>query len=275
VRQILLMAKASSMILRNRAAGTNRLASVVEREILVALLGMTRGEPVDEGSLHAAVRVTGEVLEHILGQLSFADLISRRHGLIEASQRQRLSIAVRAVQQGADFERVCRALGWLEFEEMVSYVFEENGYRVLRRFRFKAEGRRWEIDVLAIRNPLVVCGECKHWTKGLGNAAAKKTVETHLEKARVFSESIVETAEEIGLRRWRLAVVVPIALSLMPAPMRLYRQVPIVSVLELPSFLSELEGHLDRLTKFTVELPPPKPRPSQTVLRRGWDTSAG
>lgn len=261
------------MILCNRAAVTNCLVSVVKREILVALLGLTSGEPTAEEDLRAAVRVTGEVLGEFLKQLSLEGLITRRGRLIEASQRQRLNMAVRAVQLGADFERVCRALGWLEFEEMVSYVFEENDYRVLRRFRFMAEERRWEIDVLAIRPPLVVCSECKHWTKGLGNAAAKKTVETHLEKTRVFSENIIKTAGKLGLSREQ-AVVVPIALSLMPAPMRLYKNVPIVSVLELPSFLSELGGHLDHLTSFTVEIPTTKPKPSQTVLRyRGDKTS--
>ena len=261
------------MILSNRAAGTSLLVSVVKREILIALLDLTRGEPVAKGNLRASVRVTGEVLDQFLDQLSFDGLITQRSGLLEASQKQRLDMAVRAIQLGADFERVCRALGWLEFEEMVSYVFEENGYKVIRRFRFKAEERRWEIDVLAIRHPLLICGECKHWAKGLGNAAAKKIVETHLEKTRVFSESIVKIAGEIGLRSWRRATIIPVALSLMPAPMRLYMQVPVVHVLELPSFLSELGGHLDRLIKFTVELPPSKPRPSQTVLRRRWDTS--
>jgi len=249
------------------------LVSVVKREILIALLDLTRGEPVAKGNLRAAVRVTGEVLEQFLDQLSFEGLITQRSGLLEASQKQRLDLAVRAIQLGADFERVCRALGWLEFEEMVSYVFEENGYRVLRRFRFTTEERRREIDVLAIRHPLLICGECKHWVKGLGNAAAKKIVETHLEKTRVFSESIAKIVGEIGLRSWRRAIIIPVALSLMPAPMRLYMQVPVVHVLELPSFLSELGGHLDRLIKFTVELPHSKPRPSQTVLRRRWDTS--
>ena len=255
------------MILTIRKAGINCLSSVVKRDILVALLGLTNGEPAARGNLRAVVRVTGEVLDRFLDQLGSEGLLTQRGDLIEASQRQRLDIAVRAVQLGADFERVCRALGWLEFEEMTSYVFEENGYKVFRRFRFTAEERRWEIDVLAIRRPLIVCCECKHWTKGLGNAAAKKTVETHLEKTRVFSERIVETSGRLGLMSWRRAVVVPMAMSLMPAPMRFHKQVPIVSVLELPSFLGNLDGHLDGLTKFTVALPPQKPRASQTVLK--------
>lgn len=245
------------------------MSTVAEREFLVALLDLTRGETVARGNLRAAVRVTGAALDLFLRRLSLDDLISERGGLIEASPRQRLGIAVRAVQLGADFERVCRALGWLEFEEMAAHVFEENGYRVRRRFRFNAEGRRWEVDVLARRRPLVICTECKHWSRGMGNSAARKIVEAHLEKVRVFSESLVSLADSLGLRGWGQAVVVPLIMSLSSAPMRFHGGVPVVSVLELPSFLSEFEGRLDRLVHFTVELPPPGPRPFQTFLRLG------
>ena len=214
------------------------------------------------------MRVTDEVFDRLLSRLKFESLISERGDLIEASPGQRLKIAVRAVELGADIERVCRALGWLEFEEMAAYVFEENGYRVRRRYRFEAEGRRWEVDVLASRRPLVVCAECKRWARGMGDAAAKRTVETHLEKTRIFSENLVKVAEGLGLRGWRRVVVVPITMSLTPAPMRFYSHVPVVSILELPSFIGDFEGHLNSLAHFDVDLPPPRTRPSQTVLRR-------
>ena len=244
------------------------MADFAERDLLVALLDHTRGEPAARGNLRAAVRVTSEMFNHFLGQLRSEGLISERGGLIETSPGQRLKIAVRAVELGADIERVSRTLGWLEFEEMTAYVFEENGYTVRRRYRFKAEGRRWEVDVLASRRPLVVCVECKRWARGMGDAAAKRTVETHLEKTRVFSENLVKAAEELGLRGWRRAVVVPVTMSLTPAPMRFYSHIPVVSILEFPSFLGDFEGHLNSLTYFEVGLPPPRTKPSQTVLRR-------
>lgn len=243
------------------------MTAVAERALLVALLNLTQGEPAARGNLRAEVRVTSEAIDRFLGRLRIEGLILERSGLIEASPGQRLNIAVRALKLGADFERVCRALGWLEFEEMTAHVFEENGYRVRRRHRFEAEGRRWEIDVLASRRPLIICAECKRWARGMGNAAAKRTAETHLEKTRIFSENLVEEADKIRLKSWRRAVVVPMTMSLTPAPKRFYSRVPVVPILELPSFLSAFEGYLDRLSRFTVELPYPKPGPSQKTLR--------
>ena len=241
----------------------------LEREILVALLILTREGPVDRGKLQGAARVTDEALGLTLDDLTDEKLIEEGKGLLEASPGQRLGIAVRAVRAGADLERVSRALGWLEFEEMVAYAIEENGYAVSRRFRFQAEGRRWEIDVLAAKKPLILCAECKHWSRGLGNATARKIVETHLEKVRVLSENPVKVVKRLGLRDWDRAVFFPVAMSLTPARDRIYRRIPVVSVFELPSFLGEFEGQLDWLASFPVELPPPKPRLTQIVLKKG------
>ncbi|MFQ6052649.1 MAG: restriction endonuclease [Candidatus Bathyarchaeia archaeon] len=193
-------------------------AAAVERELLVSILDLTRGEAASRGDLLESMRITGEALGFLLKKLIREGLLSERCGVIEAAPGQRLEMAVRAVRLGADFERVCRALGWLEFEEMVAHVFEENGYEVRRRFRFAAEGRRWEVDVVASRRPHIFCAECKRWSRGMGNGAALRMVEIHLEKARVFGENLAKVAMRLGLGGWRHAVVVPVAMSLTPPP---------------------------------------------------------
>ncbi|GAF88043.1 unnamed protein product, partial [marine sediment metagenome] len=122
-----------------------------QRDILIALLEKTMNRTTSRAELREAVRVTDEALSLFLDQLTVEKLLEEGGDLVKASLSQRLEIAVRAIKAGADFERVSRSLGWLEFEEMVAYTFEENGYDVSRRFRFQAEGRRWEIDVLAVK----------------------------------------------------------------------------------------------------------------------------
>ena len=238
-----------------------------QRDILIALLERTKDRATSRTELREAVRVTDEGLSLFLDQLTVENLLEEEGDLVRASLSQRLKIAVRAITAGADFERVSRSLGWLEFEEMVAYTFEENGYDVSRRFRFQAEGRRWEIDVLAVRRPLVVCAECKHWASGLGNMTARRIVETHLEKVRVLSENAAEVAERMKLNGGR-TVFVPLALSLQPARKKIYRRIPVVSVFELPSFLNEFEGQMDWLAQFPVDLPAPEPKMRQTVLKK-------
>lgn len=239
-----------------------------QRDILVALLETTKEGPTEYETLRETVRVTDEAFTAFLDHLIQQGLVGAGEGALEASLEQRLEIAVRAVRAGADLERVSQALGWLEFEEMSAYTFEANGYRVKRRFRFNAEGRRWEIDVLATRKPLVVCAECKHWSSGLGNMTARKIVEIHLEKVRVLSENATILVEKGLLRGWDRAVFVPMALSLQSARNKIYRRIPVVSVFELPSFLDEFQGQMEWLKSFPVDLPEPKPRVKQTVLKK-------
>jgi len=112
--------------------------NILERELLLELLVKTQGKSIGKGPLRESFRITGESFEELLAGLIKEGLIEEEDGLIQASTEQRLRLAVRAIREGADFERVGRVLGWLEFEEMVAYTFEENGYRVSRRFRFQA-----------------------------------------------------------------------------------------------------------------------------------------
>ncbi len=239
-----------------------------QRDILVALLETTREGPTDYEGLREAVRVTDEAFTAFLDHLIKQGLVGASEEALEATLEQRLEIAIRAVKAGADMERVSKALGWLEFEEMSAYTFEANGYRVKRRFRFNAEGRRWEIDVLATRRPLVVCAECKHWSNGLGNMTARRIVEIHLEKVRVLSENAAILVEKGLLTDWDRAIFVPMTISLQPARNKIYRRIPVVSVFELPSFLSEFQGQMDWLASFPVDLPEAKPRVKQTVLKK-------
>jgi hypothetical protein len=237
------------------------------RNVLKAILNGTQTGQVDVGKLIEALNVSNEALGDALAQLSEEGLVTIRGDSLELSRDNRLGLAVKAIELGADFQTVSQSLGWLEFEELAAYVFEMNGYSVLRRFRFQAEGRRWEMDVLAMRRPYVVCAECKHWTKGIGNSTARGIIETHIEKTEVFSRHLPKLSKRIKVQGWGTATVVPVALTLSPTNMNIYRRVPSVSILALPSFLDEFGGQLERLVHHVVELPESKPRPTQTRLR--------
>ncbi|MCX6654945.1 MAG: hypothetical protein NTY03_07460 [Candidatus Bathyarchaeota archaeon] len=237
-------------------------------QMLTALLEATKCGPVSVSVLPERIRVTGDTLKGFLNEAREEGLLHIENGEITQNISQRLATAVKAVRVGADVEAVSRSLTWLEFEELSARVFEENGFRVMRRFRFMAQGRRWELDLLAVRTPYLVCGECKRWGKGIGNQTARGIIETHLEKTEVFTGHIEEFRKRVGLVDWSKAVIVPMVLTLSATPMEIYRRVPSVSVLALPSFLSEFDGQLERLAHFRINLRPMEPKLKQTVLRR-------
>ena len=232
------------------------MESAPMRLVLTKLLSLTNDETVNIKKLQGSMRITLEALDDILEKLTEIDLITIKDGTITLSLDQRLQLATKAVEVGADFESVSRSLGWKEFEEISAKVFEENHFRVLRRFRFTGEGRRWEIDLLAIRAPYLICAECKHWGKGMSNQTARGIVETHMEKTEVFSRFVEALSERIGIEGWTKAILVPTVITLSATPMEIYRRIPSVSVLALPRFIAEFDGQLERLTSFMVELTP-------------------
>jgi hypothetical protein len=227
-----------------------------QRALLNRILYLTKGEAVAANELRESLKMTSEVFETLMKKLEGGGVVKVTEGIIKLESEQRLEIAKLAIAAGADFEAVSRSLDWLEFEELSAKVFENNGFHVLRRFRFTATERRWELDLLAMRTPYLICGECKHWKQGLGNRTARRIVETHLEKVEVFSHQIETLRERIKMLKWVKATIVPMVLTLSATPLEFYRRVPAVSVLSLPAFLDEFDCQLNRLAHFKITMSP-------------------
>jgi hypothetical protein len=189
----------------------------------------------------------------MLRKLSDARLIKYAGQLIEASPNQRARMAIHTVKLGADLERVCNVLEWKEFENITATAFEANNYAVKTRFRFKWAGRRWEIDVLGCKEPLVACVDCKQWHHNWRRSVIIKTVELQVERTHALAEALVSLRESVGLVNWKEAILVPIVLSLVQSPFKFYNNVPVVPVLQLPDFLNELLAHITLLTHFSLK----------------------
>jgi Holliday junction resolvase-like predicted endonuclease len=234
--------------------------------IILSILEKTKKQSVDLEVVKDSLRITREAFEENIDKLRKDRLLPFRNK-VKPNVQQRLGLAILAIEAGADIHRVSNTLLWLEFEELVAHVFEENGYNAIKRYRFQADGRRWEIDVLATKYPYIICAECKHYSRGIGNSTAQGIIETHLEKTEVFSKNIEKYSKEIKVHRWKDAIIIPITLSLNPTKMKVYRRVPSVSVFALPNYLNEFQGNLERLMIFRVKIPIWLSKPRQLKLR--------
>jgi len=226
----------------------------VERDLVISILKLTKTGPVRRELVSRDARVPVQVADGMLKKLSGMELIRYRGQLIEVSPSQRVRMAVRVVELGADPERVCRVLEWGEFEEIAVKAFEANNFMVRRRFRFKWAGRRWEVDVLGCKEPLVACVDCKHWRRGWRGSAIIRAVEAQVERTQALAEALPSLHKKAGLVNWKKAVLVPMILSLVPGPFKFYKNTPIVPILQLPSFLNELPAYTTSLTRFSVHI---------------------
>jgi len=199
-------------------------------------------------------KITVHMLEQALGKLSKSGFIQQKGSLVEASPNQRVNMVVQAIKLSADFERICKLLEWSEFESIAAHAFQANGFKVLSNFRFKKAGKRWEIDVLCCREPLIVCVDCKHWRHGWSRAATVKAVEAQVERTRAFFNALPSYYQKAKLSKWTSATLVPLILSLVPGPLKFYKNVPIVPILQLQDFISELPLEVNSLTSFKKKL---------------------
>ncbi|MGB9960123.1 MAG: restriction endonuclease [Candidatus Bathyarchaeales archaeon] len=225
----------------------------IEKDLIITILKFTVNGSILNEQVYKNVKIPQDIALNLLKKLEKEGLIYLHNNLLKADSFQRLKLAVYAAQLGADLEHVCSFLGWREFEQVVVMAFERNGYEVVENFRFKHAGRRWEIDVVGWKKPLVVCVDCKHWRRGLYPSALKKIVERQVERSFAFSASL-KAFERFGFASWDKAKVVPAVLSLVPSRFKFYGGVPVIPVFQLQDFLAQLPVHVDELKFFEKSL---------------------
>ena len=240
----------------SKSFGNTSDFSRLYREILMSILKLTSKGPVSKMLLSRDAGVPAQVTDEALRKFFDDGLIRLTDKAIEASLSQRVKIAIKALEFRADFEKVCGFLSWQEFESIAAMAFEANNFMVERRVRFTWANRRWEIDVLGCKEPIIVCVDCKHWHYGWRKSAITKAVEAQIERTKALTDtlhSIHIIPRKLGLASWKKGILIPLILSLVPSPFKFYKKSPIVPILQLQSFLSELPAYADTLMCFHWE----------------------
>jgi hypothetical protein len=227
-----------------------------QRDTILHLLKLTKAGPISRSHLAKATNLPKEAVDEALGIFFQTGLFDEYDGVIEASPSQRLRMAMTALALGADFERVCNSLSWKEFEGVTAHAFEANGYRVIRNFHFRDPGRRWEIDVLGLKQPIALCADCKHWKRGWRNAASASAVQAQIERTAALNEALPTYSRILGIESWTQTRLVPMVLSLVQGPCKFHNGVPVVPVLQIQDFINEVPLRSGYLLHFDKKLPP-------------------
>jgi Holliday junction resolvase-like predicted endonuclease len=226
---------------------------VIERDLLISLLKLTKDGPVLVENVKSDAKTTLSIARKLLEKLQSEDIVYLNQDTVEADSHSRLKLAVKAVSTGADVEYVSNMLGWQEFEEIAAVALERNGYAVAKNVRFKHVGRKWEIDIVGCRKPLAICIDCKHWLHGTSPSALKRITEAQVERTRALAESLPNVSLELECAKWEKTKFAPAILTLVPVSFKFYDKVPIVPVLQLQDFLSQLPAYTESLKYFSRE----------------------
>lgn len=220
--------------------------------MIIALLGETQNGSVSHEMINKHVKMPSHVAEKLLQTLQKAGLIYVNCGNVEVDSLQRFRLATRALNLGADIERVSSFLQWQEFETLAALALEQNRYEVIQNLRFKHNTRRWEIDVVGCTKSMTLCIDCKHWHHALSLSALKKIAEEQIQRAKALAESSPNPAFKQINNFLSGSKIIPIVLSLMECKFKFYENVPIVPILQVQDFLNQLPAHADRLVHFVT-----------------------
>jgi hypothetical protein len=84
-------------------------------------------------------------------------------------------------------------------------------------------------------------------------SALKKIVEAQVERARALADTLPTPSLKVECVKWNKAKFVPVILSLMPSSFKFYDNVPVVPVLQLQDFLTQLPAYIGEVKYFTKE----------------------
>jgi len=226
----------------------------IERNLIITVLKLTKSGPVSHEIINKTANIPSEVAEKLLRKLQNDGLIYLNRNIVEADSPQRLKLAVKAISLGADIESVSSFLLWQEFENIAATALQRNDYRVEKNLRFMHAGRKWEIDIVGCKKPIAICIDCKHWHHGMYPSALKKIVEEQVERTLALTEFLPRLSRKIEYTSWGSVKLVPAVLSLVMGRFKFYDDVPIVPVLQLQDFLSQLPAFADSLKHFSKNL---------------------
>lgn len=143
--------------------------------------------------------------------------------------------------KGKPLEEVLENFNWKEFEDTVAEIFAINGFKIKKNFRFKTS-KRYEIDVIAVKDEHVLCVDCKEWGRGRYKKTsliyAVEKQEKRTKEFRKFLNKNLIARSSIGIKNQSLE---PLIVTLFQEDLIKEKEVFIVPVWKLNSFLIEIE----------------------------------
>jgi hypothetical protein len=219
----------------------------MNKKIHIAIVKYTAYGSVGFDEISKESRIPIDIIRRYIRSLAKDNFLTIAKGKIETSMDQRLRLATLAIKEGMDLEGVCKALGWREFEDIVAFMLERNGFKTMKHFRFKSPLRGYEVDVLGFRRPLTLSIDCKHWKRSWQRAATIRAIKAQVERTAALIQLLPSLKDNFKNEASKNARFLPFIVTLSEAPVRIYEKVPVVPIFQFQNFLDEMSSHMDEL----------------------------
>jgi hypothetical protein len=187
-----------------------------------------------------------DFIEKIVDDLVTDDIITRdNYDQVNLTPQSRLKLAFLLIRSGIEIEKALIHLDWKEFEAFTLDILLHHDFQVYSRVRFKSSNKkRYEIDLLAIRNPIILCIDCKHWSsRARKKHALKKAVEKQVERTKAFSKD--GDLSKFYIEKDNSLFLMPVLISWLAEDIKTHQNVPIVPIFQLSSFLNQIDVYMN------------------------------
>jgi len=229
---------------------TGLLTISIERTLIISLLKLTKTAPLLTTHLKNDTKLPLETMFKLLEKLQSENLLHLYKDTVKVSTNDRIKLTVKAVTLGADIQQVSDFLSWQEFEEITTIALKNNGFIVYKNVRFKTPNRKWEIDTIGCKQPIVICIDCKHWTHTFSHSTLNKITTAQADRTKALTETLPNPKLQIECTKWKNAQFIPTILSLTQNNFKFYNNIPIVPILQLQDFLNQLPAYRYQLQSF-------------------------
>ena len=203
--------------------------------ILVETLKQTKaGVSVNISEVAQSSRTTPETVLATLNRLLDIDSGQR----VQLTAADRIRLALTAARTGG-LEEASKALTWQEFEKFSEFCLEAAGFETQKGVMVRGGARLWQIDLVAIKDRMVLAIDCKHW-KSPGYVSKFSRAITHHEQSL---KPLIHHLRSSGRFVDGEVRAVGIILTLLEPRRKIVEGVVLASISQLSDFLEHLSPY--------------------------------
>lgn len=142
-------------------------------------------------------------------------------------------------------ENIIKDINWKEFEKLISEVLEKHDFKIKQNFRFKTK-RRYEIDILAIRNGQILVIDCKYWNSGrYKKSSLKSAIIKQKERAKELEKFLKKNiVAKKMLKVQKSSRFIPLLATWQEEDLVEYENILVVPVWKLNEFLLNISSYI-------------------------------
>lgn len=200
--------------------------------ILVETLKRTKaGVSVNIWEIAQSARTTPETALATLTRLLDLDSGQR----VQLTAADRIKLALTAARAGG-LEEASKALTWQEFEKFSEICLEAAGFETQKGVMVRDGTRLWQIDLVAIKDRMVLAIDCKHWKSPGYVSKFSRAINHHEESLRPLIHHLRSSGRFVDGEVRAVAII----LTLLEPRRKIVAGVVLASISQLSDFLEHL-----------------------------------